>query len=52
MTLSSAVDVLDIISSCLKVTSSIVALGNEDAVVDTTLQRLIERNWWALVQVS
>jgi hypothetical protein len=52
MAFSSAIDVLDIISSCLKVTGSIVALGNEDVVVDTTLKRLIKRDWWALDQVS
>lgn len=52
MAFSSAINVLDIISGCLKVTSSIVALRDEDVVVYTTLKRLVEWDWWTLAQVS
>lgn len=31
---------------------SVVALGDEDVVIDAALQRLIEWNWWALLFVS
>jgi hypothetical protein len=47
--LGPAVDVLDIVSGGLKVTGGVVALGDEDVVIDAALQRLVEGNRSALL---
>ena len=47
MAFSPTVDILDIISSSFKMAGCVVALGDEDVVIDTALQWLIERNGWA-----
>jgi hypothetical protein len=52
MTLCTAVDVFDVISSGLEVAGCVVALRDENVVVDTALQRLVEWNWWTLIFVS
>ena len=52
MSLSPEVNVLDIIGGGLEVASGIVALGDEDVVIDAALERLVEWDWWALGGVS
>lgn len=52
MTFSTAIDIFDIIRSSLKVAGCVVALRDEDIVIDTALQRLVQRNGWALFSVS
>lgn len=52
MTLSPEVDVLDVVGGGLEVAGGIVTLGDEDVVVDTALERLVEWDWWALGGVS
>jgi hypothetical protein len=52
MALSTAVDILHIVGRCLKMTSCIITLGYEDVIVYTALQRLIQRDWWALKIIS
>jgi hypothetical protein len=47
MAFSATVDVLDIICSSLKMTCCIIALRDEDVVVDAALQWLVKRDWWA-----
>lgn len=44
VTLGSAVDVLDVVGSSLEVAGGVVALGDEDVVVDAAFQRLVEWN--------
>jgi hypothetical protein len=46
--LDPAVDVPDVVCGGLEVAGGIVALGDEDVVVDTALQRLVEGNRGAL----
>jgi len=48
MALGPAVDVLHIIGGCLEVACRVVALRDEDVVVEPALQRLIQWNWWTL----
>jgi hypothetical protein len=48
LSFSPAVDVLDIIGSSLKVAGCVVALGDEDVVVDTALQWLVQWDRWSL----
>jgi hypothetical protein len=48
MTLSPAIDVFDIISSGLEVAGGVVALRDENVVVHTAFERLVEGNWWTL----
>jgi hypothetical protein len=48
MALSPAVNILHIISGSLKMAGCIVALGDEDVVISTALQGLVEWDWWAL----
>lgn len=48
LSFSPAVDVLDIIGSSLKVAACVVAFGDEDVVVDTALQWLVQWDWWSL----
>jgi hypothetical protein len=50
MAFSATVYILNIICGSLKVTCCIVALGDEDVIVDTALQRLIQRNWRTLLE--
>lgn len=52
MALSPEVDVLDVVGGGLEVAGGIVALRDEDVVVDTALEGLVERDWWALGGVS
>lgn len=52
MALSPEVDVLDVVGGGLEVAGGIVTLGDEDVVVDTALERLVEWDWWALGGVS
>ena len=49
MSLSPTVDISDIVCSGLEVAGSVVALGDEDVIVDAALERLVEWDWWALV---
>jgi hypothetical protein len=46
--LNPAIDIPDVVCSGLKVAGRVVALGDEDVVVDTALQRLVEGNRGAL----
>jgi hypothetical protein len=48
VSLSPEVNVLDIVGGGLKVAGGIVALGDEDVVIDAALERLVEWDWWAL----
>lgn len=50
--LSPEVDVLDIVGGGLEVAGGIVTLRDEDVVVDTALERLVEWDWWALGSIS
>lgn len=51
MTLCSPVDILDIVGSGFKVARGIVALGNEDVVLNTTLQWLVQWDRWSLERI-
>ena len=46
MAFSPTVDILDIICSSFKMAGSVIALRDENAVVDAALQWLIERDGW------
>ena len=46
--LSPEVNVLNVVGGGLEVAGGIVALGDEDVVVDTALEGLVEWDWWAL----
>ena len=48
LTLSTAVNISNIIGSGLEMAGSIVGLGDEDVVVGSALDWLVERNWWTL----
>ena len=41
------VDVLNIVCRSLKVTGCVVALGDEDVVIDAALQWPVEWDWWS-----
>jgi hypothetical protein len=43
MALSSAIDISNIICSSLEMTSSVVALRDEDIIINSAFQRLVER---------
>jgi hypothetical protein len=47
MALSPAVNILDIICRRLEMAGRVIALGDVNIIVDTTLQRLVDWNWWA-----
>jgi hypothetical protein len=49
MSLSPTVDIFNIISGRLEMTSSVVALRNEDVVIDTALQWFVQWDWWTLM---
>jgi len=51
VSLSSAINILHVIRGSLKMTCCIVALGNEDVVIDTTLKWLIKWNWRSLCDI-
>ena len=46
VTLSATIDILDIICSSLEVAGSIIALGDEDIVIDAALQWRVDGNRW------
>lgn len=46
--LCSAIDILDVVGGGLKVAGGIIAFGDEDVVIDTTLEWLVEWDWWSL----
>lgn len=48
---SAKVNVSDVVGGGLKVRSGVVALGDEDVVVDAALEGLVERNGGALYRV-
>jgi hypothetical protein len=48
MALCPTVDILDIIRRGLEVAGCVVALGYEDVVIHTALERLVQWNWGAL----
>jgi len=48
MTFCPTVDILDIIRRGLEVAGCVVALGDEDVVVHTALERLVQWNWGTL----
>jgi hypothetical protein len=50
--LGPAVDVLDIVGGGLEVAGGVVALGDEDVVIDTALQRLVEGNRGSLLWLA
>ena len=45
---SPAVDVLYVVGSSLEVTGGVVALGDEDVVIDAALQGFVEGDRWSL----
>jgi hypothetical protein len=49
VTLCPAVDVLDIISRGLEVAGGVVTLGDENVVIYSAFQGLIERDWGTLI---
>jgi hypothetical protein len=49
MTLSPTIDILNIISSRLEMTGSVVALRDKDVVIDSAFQWLVQWDWWTLV---
>lgn len=49
MSLNPTVDIPDIIGRSLEVAGGVVALGDEDVVVDAALEGFVERDWWTLV---
>ena len=50
MSLNPTVDIPDIIGRSLEVAGRVVALGDEDVVVDAAFEGLVEWDWWALIE--
>ena len=49
MTFSPTIDILNIISSRLKMAGSVVALRDKDIVIDPAFQWLVQWDGWALI---
>jgi hypothetical protein len=46
MTFRPSINIPHVIGRRLEMARRIITLGDEDVIIDTTLQRFVERDWW------